>query len=182
MTLLLIFIHDQKLADFKSTVAAHKVISEFTSVLSAINAFRDKLIFIIILLTLVLQWIDKINCAIQKLKIYIYYNNYYNQSEAVITIIDQYLMCNHELFDDHSTCIKYVIIISYSILTNYHDSSALTDWWLDIKKMNAVIIKIIHNQCNLLWSDYLDECFSQIVLNETHLIKNCNSNQVLVII
>ncbi len=55
MTLLLIFIHDQKLADFKSTVAAHKAVSELTSALSIINAFRDKLIFIIVSLTLVLQ-------------------------------------------------------------------------------------------------------------------------------
>ena len=48
MTLLLISVCDQKLVNFKSTVAAHKVISEFTSVLSAVNVFRDKLIFIII--------------------------------------------------------------------------------------------------------------------------------------
>ncbi len=88
MTLLLISVCDQKLADFKSTVAAHKAILKFTSMLSAVNIFRNKFIFIIVSLTLVLQWINEINCAMWKLKIYIYYNNYYNQSEAAITIIN----------------------------------------------------------------------------------------------
>ena len=54
MTLLLIFIHDQKLADFKSAVAAHKAVLKLTSALSAVDVSRDKLIFIIVLSALVL--------------------------------------------------------------------------------------------------------------------------------
>ena len=109
------------------------------------------------------------------LHIVVYYGDH-RDNRSGYTLIDGKLSRTSEYFNDQPKRQWTVIITLYQFLTSCHGPSDLTSWRIQ-QGMTSLQVKVISHQQDPNWPHSLCGLFSQVVLNEAHLICNLDLMQ-----
>ena len=140
------------------------------------DLIRIKSTFIIVLFSLIIQWMQQISIVASKIfKIYRYYEKFrLTRFKSVIENfdIDEQLTRFHEMFSKKFENERTIVVIAYGTLMKRNESSKLKDWRITTKNWSKKKAKRHEVELAVTWDVNFASCFEIVVMNECSKLKN----------
>ena len=133
-----------------------------------------KSICVIVSSHLIWQWAEKFEKFINKFRVYVYFENFWDSTRSFLIESISVLQQNHQIFDENKKQMWVVVLTTYQTLIQQNESSKHKSW-LQSEDKSAQKIKKRDQYVIISWKHYLSELFDTVVLNEVHVLRNLNN-------